>query len=310
MSGPVSREILLKPSEIEIGERLRPLTEAGVESLIASIAEIGFIKDPIHVRALKGGRHRLIAGAHRLEAARRLNWHMVTCRVWSGTGVTDDWCRLMEVDDNLAGAEMDALDTAVFLAERKRLYLKLHPETAQATGGALVAKRWHRDTSDIESFVSATAAKFGLSRRHVERLVKAGEAVLGDDAGRLRNAPVRPRLNDLLALAKADPARRSAAIDAFASGAVRRIGDALRAPEAAPKDPVEEAFKALRLAWERAPEPARRRFVGEFYAALSVRTREEAERRIIGEKLGVDPEDPAVGRVKARFGPRAGKAAS
>jgi ParB family chromosome partitioning protein len=306
MSGPVSREILLKPSEIEIGERLRPLTEAGVESLIASIAEIGFIKDPIHVRALKGGRHRLIAGAHRLEAARRLNWHMVTCRVWSGTGVTDDWCRLMEVDDNLAGAEMDALDTAVFLAERKRLFLKRHPETAAGVAGAVA--RW--DANDIESFASATAAKFGLSRRHVERLVKAGEAVLGEDADRLRNAPARPRLNDLLALAKADPAQRSAAIDAFASGAVRRIGVALRAPAAAPKDPVEEAFKALRLAWERAPEPARRRFVGEFYAALSVRTREEAERRIIGGKLGVAPEGPTVERVQARLGPRAGRAAS
>lgn len=303
MSGPLSKETFLKPAEIEVEGRLRPVTETGVESLLASIRELGLVKDPIHVRALKGGRHRLIAGAHRLEAVKRLNWHMVTCRVWSGTGVTDDWCRLMEIDDNLAGAEMDALDTAVFLAERKRVYLKLHPETAAGVAGAVA--RW--DANDIESFASATAAKFGLSRRHVERLVKAGDAILGD-ARRLRSAPSRPRLNDLLALAKASPSQRDAAIAMFAIGG--RIRDALKAPAAAEKDPLEEAFNALRKAWDHAPEPARRRFVAEHHAALAVRVREEAERRVVAEKLGVEASDPAVDQVKRSFGPRAGKAAS
>ncbi|HPT48548.1 MAG TPA: hypothetical protein PLM07_21900, partial [Candidatus Rifleibacterium sp.] len=51
----------------------------------------------------------------------------IAAHIW--TDVTDDWARLMEVDDNLAGAEMNALDTAVFLAERKKVYEKLHPET-------------------------------------------------------------------------------------------------------------------------------------------------------------------------------------
>ena len=304
MTGPVSKETLLKPEEIEVGGRLRPVTDPGVDSLIASVRELGLLKDPIHVRALKGGRYRLIAGAHRLEAVKRLNWHMVTCRVWSGIGVTDDWCRLMEIDDNLAGAEMDALDTAVFLAERKRVYLKLHPETAAGVAGAVA--RW--DANDIESFASATAAKFGLSRRHVERLVQAGNAVLGEDAWRLRSAPTRPRLKDLLALAKASPKPRDAAIAMFAIGG--KISDGLKPPAKAGKDPLEEAFNVLRKAWDHAPEAVRRRFVAEHHAALSARVREEAERRVIAGKLGVEPDDAAVDAVKAGFGPRAGKAAS
>lgn len=51
--------------------RLRPVSESGVESLIASISETGVMKDAIHVRKKKDGSLHLIAGGHRLEAARR-----------------------------------------------------------------------------------------------------------------------------------------------------------------------------------------------------------------------------------------------
>ena len=48
--------------------RLRPVSEAGVQSLIASIEETGVMKDAIHVRKKKDGVLHLIAGGHRLEA--------------------------------------------------------------------------------------------------------------------------------------------------------------------------------------------------------------------------------------------------
>lgn len=122
-------------SDVDDSRRLRPVSEAGVESLIASVNELGVMKDPIHVRQIKGGGLVLVAGGHRLEAARRMGWEEVEAKVW--TNVTDDWSRLMEIDDNLAGAEMNALDTAIFLAERKRVYEKLHPETKGGVAGAL-----------------------------------------------------------------------------------------------------------------------------------------------------------------------------
>ena len=46
------------------------MSEAGVEALKASIIETGVMKDAIHVRRKKGGVLVMIAGAHRLEAAR------------------------------------------------------------------------------------------------------------------------------------------------------------------------------------------------------------------------------------------------
>ena len=94
------QQSMVKVSEIDARQRLRPVSEAGVQSLIASVTETGVMKDAIHVRKKKDGRLVLIAGAHRLEMARQLGWDEIEAKVW--TDVTDDWARLMEIDDNLA----------------------------------------------------------------------------------------------------------------------------------------------------------------------------------------------------------------
>lgn len=251
-------------AEVDDSKRLRPVSEAGVESLIASVAELGVMKDPVHVRRVKSGALVLIAGGHRLEAARRLGWEEIEAKVW--TDVTDDWARLMEIDDNLAGAEMNALDTAVFLAERKRVYEKLHPETKHGVAGAIA--RW--DASDIVSFASATAEKFGVSRRHIERLVAAGTKLGTDEVRQLRGAPRPVTLKDLTEISKiANPverydvvARLSQGSDKSAAAARKSLSqDAGTTPP--PKDPVEEAFQQLLKAWSRAPMAAKRRFADE-----------------------------------------------
>ncbi|MBL9057471.1 MAG: DUF935 family protein, partial [Rhodobacteraceae bacterium] len=131
---------LVPVADIDTRNRLRPVSTAGVESIIASIGEVGVMKDPIHVRRKKGGQLVLIAGGHRLEAAKRLGWIEIEAKVW--VDVTDDWSRMMEIDDNLAGAELNPLDTALFLAARKEVYERLHPEARAKTGAALAAWAW------------------------------------------------------------------------------------------------------------------------------------------------------------------------
>ncbi len=263
-------------AEIDARNRLRPVSEAGVESLITSITEVGVMKDPIHVRRKKTGQLVLIAGGHRLEAARVLGWETIEAKVW--TDVTDDWSRLMEIDDNLAGAEMNPLDTAVFLAERKKVYEKLHPEAKAATGAALAAKRWDAaDTMSVASFARATAEKFGMSDRHVRRLIEAGTK-LGVDSARLRQAPRPVSLKDLIEIAKiGEVTERYSVIDALIKGEAKTAAQARRAfsstesgVEAPVKDPAEDAFQALMKAWERAPMAALRRFVHEAADDLAV----------------------------------------
>lgn len=261
MSAPRLMQINTVPvAEIDARHRLRPVSEAGVESLIASIRETGVMKDAIHVRQKKGGALVLIAGAHRLEAARRLGWAEIEAKVWAD--VTDDWARLMEIDDNLAGAEMGPLDTAVFLATRKAIYERLHPETRRGIAGA--AARWDATDTMSVAFVTATAEKFGLAERSVYRLVAAGSALTPKDVAVLRTAPRQVTLKDLTDIAKCSTVERYSVVELLAGGEVKSAGEARRrlAGPATPavEDPVEAAMKALKTAWSRAPKEARRRF--------------------------------------------------
>ncbi|MCB1345338.1 MAG: ParB N-terminal domain-containing protein [Rhodobacter sp.] len=254
----------VKVADIATAGRLRPVSEAGVESLLASIAEIGVMKDAIHLRQKKGGQLVLIAGGHRLEAARRLGWDEIEAKVWAD--VTDDWARLMEIDDNIAGAELSPLDTALFLAERKRVFERLHPEAKRGVAGA--AARWDAtDTMSVASFADATAEKFGLSQRHIFRLIAAGSRLDPRDVALLRKAPRPITLKDLAEIAKiGQAAERYEVVERLAEGRAKSAADARRAIAASEgnatpvEDPFEAALKALKAAWARAPKEARRRF--------------------------------------------------
>jgi len=253
-------------------DRLRPASEAGVESLIASIEETGVMKDAIHCRKKKDGKLYLIAGAHRLEAARRLGWDEIEAKVW--TDVTDDWARMMEIDDNLAGAEMNALDTAVFLAARKQVYERLHPETKRGIAGALA--RWDATEPSSVAFVKATAAKFGMTERQVYKIAAAGSHLDQDLTDSLRRAPRPVTLKDLTEIGKiAYPVELHQVIRALTDGTAKNAAAARKAflaakNGAAPtvKNPAEDGFKALIALWGRVPKASKRRFAGHFAAEL------------------------------------------
>lgn len=260
-NAPVLQTVRL--ADIRCDQRLRPVSDAGVQAILASVAEIGRIKDPVHVRRDKKGLS-LLAGGHRIAAYVEMGVEEVEVWVWSN--ITNDQAKLIEIDDNLAGAEMGPLDTAVFLAERKRVYERLHPETKQGVAGAL-ARHSATDIMSVASFAVTTAEKFGLSDRHVRRLVEIGSALSRDELRWLRAAPAPIRLADLQALAKIGDGRARSQVCIRLSNGAKSASDALRShhaesgDEAPVKDPVEEAFTAMAKAWARAGAVSRRRFI-------------------------------------------------
>jgi len=255
------REGNFSPEEITVSlNRLRPVSEAGVGAVMASLDEVGRILSPVWLRETRKGLV-LMDGAHRVAAARKFGCDLpgIVFRC------NDRQARFMEIDGNLAGAELTALDTAIFLAERKKLYEEEHPETRRGFAGA--EARWN--AVDVVSFATATAEKFGLSEQHVRRLIRAGENLAGD-AHRLRSAKRPVTLKDLQEIGKIDnPVERYDVIGALHDGTAKSAAEARRAyaakdaPETAPVDPVEEAFQALLKGWSRSPMAARRRFIDE-----------------------------------------------
>jgi hypothetical protein len=119
-------EILqLDPELIEVVNRLRALDSDYVEMLAASIGERG-LDAPIRVTAADAhGRHRLIAGAHRLAAVRLLGLPTIAAIPFDGSELQ---AQLLEVEENLMRRELSEMDRATFLAHHKALWLALYPK--------------------------------------------------------------------------------------------------------------------------------------------------------------------------------------
>lgn len=249
-------------SDIRVGDRLRGISESGVGAVLASLEETKIIGKHLWLRKLGDG-YELIDGAHRLEAAKRFGMETVPCTVFECSA---QQARLLEIDGNLAGAELNALDTAVFLARRKSVYEEMHPEAKRGLAGAVA--RWDAtDMMSVASFSSATAEKFGMSDRHVRRMIMAGDALSDTQAAELRKAEQPVKLADLMEIAKiGEETERAHVIGALSRGEAKSAKEAraqFKPKSAPPKDPVEEAFQDLLKRWSRAPKAAKLRFVDE-----------------------------------------------
>jgi len=261
----------IDPEQIDVSGRKRPVSQASVDSIIASFRELGVIKDEILVRQLahQGKKLRLIAGLHRLEAFRQMGLK-VPAKVYD---CTDDWAALMELDDNLAGASLTTLDKAVFLVSRKAIFEKVHPEKRRGIAGAKA--RWDATgEAPVASFIASAATAMGVSETTIYRLVAAASVLSDDDIEALRVAPRQVSRDDLSVIAKiGDPDERAAVVEALAEG--RKATAARKAYLAAKngaapsvKDPAEDGFKALIALWGRVPKASKRRFAGHFAAEL------------------------------------------
>lgn len=265
----------LEISRIDRADRMRPVSQKSVEGLKLSIEEIG-LKDEVHVRRVrtKGAesahRYVLLAGGHRVEAFEQLGRAAIPAKVWE---CNNDQAQLIEIDDNLAHSELDALELAVFLARRKAVYERLYPETKATTGADLAAKRWHAgDKVSVASFVAATAEKMGVNERTVMRLVEAGRKLSPKEIAQLRDAPRKVRLADLQVIAKCEnTVERYDICDALAAGTAKSAKQVLDRRKAPRAEADQVAAEAARLGsdWTRASKAARRQFVRAHLADLA-----------------------------------------
>lgn len=80
MSEPtlIQMKTALAPDSIAVGDRLRPVSEAGVQAILGSVQELGQIVTPLVIRQRRdknsdsGFIYELLDGAHRLAVAIQL----------------------------------------------------------------------------------------------------------------------------------------------------------------------------------------------------------------------------------------------
>lgn len=238
-------------AEIDVSGRLRVIDEAHAMLLAENIKASGRLRQPVEIRPRRGGGYQLIAGGHRLRAVGMLGWDEIDAFILD---VDDDEAKLAEIDENLVRHDLNPLDRAVFLAERKAVWLRMHPETAAGVAGGMARQG---AATDIMSFARDTAERCGITERTVQRAVMIADKLSPDIRARIAGTWIARKQSELLDLVKTDPDKRLPVLDLLldedstltsVKGALRSLDDG--APSVA--DDRSKAVAALRKAWDRA----------------------------------------------------------
>jgi ParB/RepB/Spo0J family partition protein len=111
--------------------RARGLDTAAVDRLADSITRLG-LQTPITVRYDSDVDDiLLVAGLHRLEAARKLGWDKIPAIYTDGTA---DEARMWEIAENLHRAELSAIERAEHINEWRALSAKVRQDVAPSGG--------------------------------------------------------------------------------------------------------------------------------------------------------------------------------
>jgi ParB family transcriptional regulator, chromosome partitioning protein len=237
---------LIPPDQIEVGDRLRSVDTDYVALIAASMREHGQ-RAPIEVRKIgRTGKYALIAGAHRLAALREIGADTAACVVLK---VTDLEAQLLEIDENLCRRELSALDRATFLAERKRVYEELHPQTKH--GGDRKSDQVANLGDLIGRFTEETAEKVGMSERSVQRAIARFSSIMPDVRSKIAGTWIADSGAQLDALAKETPEMQRRIADFIVQWpGVRQVGEIVRQIERRPKAKPPTAYQKFIGVWK------------------------------------------------------------
>lgn len=159
-------------SEIKINPGRRTAAPVDVQKLAESMAEIGLM----HPITLDADRN-LIAGLHRLEAAKLLGWAEIECSVCP---LDELHAELAEIDENYVRANLTPLHASQLLLRRKEIYETLYPETKAGAAQGNGMKRSAGGLTDNlsarpKSFAQDAAEMLGVNERTVRRQVKIAQ---------------------------------------------------------------------------------------------------------------------------------------
>ncbi len=205
-----TEEIPLK--DIDVSNRLRVINPDWVEGLSESFANIGQ-KEPIEVVGqVRGKKYRLVAGGHRFAAAEKCGWKSIRAEIKQPvTDFPDLEIKLHEIDENLIRHGLNALDRAVFLGERQRVYEAMYPDSrADVAGG----KKRQNPASDIVSFAESTAEKLDLSQRTVQRATAIFKSLTPALRAQISGTPLANKQGDLYQLTRVSEEQRQEVVDA------------------------------------------------------------------------------------------------
>jgi ParB family chromosome partitioning protein len=261
--------LMLEPVEaipvdqINVGDRLRSVNPDHA-ALIAESFRTNGQMTPIEVRRDDEGGFLLVAGAHRLAAAKLAGIAEISAII---VQVDEDTARLREIDENLCRRDLTELDRATFLAERKAVWTRMFPETA-----VFKRKKSQTNLSAIPTFAEDAAERLGLSARSVDRAIRRTVLIADDVKAMLSHSRWADNGSVLDGLVKLNNPPWPAGMQLKVAEALTReenparnlaaaIAEFTPRPKGAAAAEAAQEYERLINAWRKARQAARRRFI-------------------------------------------------
>jgi 16S rRNA G966 N2-methylase RsmD len=218
---------IVRISEIKVGERNRQFSSSKAVELSKSIEEIGLLHPVIINRD-----NTLIAGLHRLEAAKLLGWSEIPCNVFDID--TDNAEEQAEIHENLIRVELTELEKADLLCRAKEIHEIRHPESNKAN----ITKRNLKQFAGKEiislsgipsqkSFANSIAENIGLSPRSVRQSIQIARGIAPEVKEIIKNKPLADSKTDLITLSKLKPDMQEAVCSIISEGGIRKVKEAI-----------------------------------------------------------------------------------
>ena len=186
-------------------------------AIVDSLKRLGMLS-PIIVRVITEDNIHLIAGRHRLEAAKRLGWGMIDAYCFTGD---DTEARMREIAENLHRSELTALERAEQIEEWRTLC------EDQAKVVQLVHPGGRQPT---DHGVSRAARELGVSRPEIKRAEKiASMTPAAKEAA--KEAGIDDNQSKLLKVAAAEPEKQVAAVEQAAKKSARKTAKPAAKPD-------------------------------------------------------------------------------
>ena len=236
MAPPAVERILIEGIDVPAGRR--HVDPDAVKVLAASMEKLG-LRTPITIRDTDGGITMvLVAGAHRLAAAKQLGWEYIDCIVLD---CDETQAELWEIAENLHRAELSVIERAEQIAR----WVELSVRVSSQVGTKMEKGR-------PESGSNKAARELGIPRNEIHRAVKISKIT-----AEAKEAAAKAGLSDnqsaLLAAAAVSPERQVEAIHNYADAKNRAAESRANVP--APKDWTDveaEQKRRLMSAWNAA----------------------------------------------------------
>ncbi|MCA1242974.1 ParB N-terminal domain-containing protein [Stappia stellulata] len=203
---------------IDSTDRLRKALPARVEALAEDLDQRGLLTPIEAVGPTEEGRYRLIYGAHRLAAAKRLGWAEIPSVIHAPDAFADEaTARLREIRENLMRFELNPLERAVAIAAWRDIYEAAHGKvkpgrTAKkgAEGISANLALIHEEAAErfAGGFSEAAQEAFGLSARAIFRALKIA-TISPEIRDRIADNALAGNQSELLKLSDQSPERQA-----------------------------------------------------------------------------------------------------